>query len=50
MSHRYLNTYPLERPRPQLADPTLLARAVEKSGPDFPAVGAVLYAGTVAAA
>lgn len=49
MTHKHLPpTYPLARPRPvTTAD---LARALERVGGDFPAVGAVLYGGWVSAA
>jgi hypothetical protein len=51
MSHRYIDSYPLERPqRADRVDADLLGRAVERVGVDFPAVGAVLYAAWVGAA
>lgn len=49
MSHAHLPpTYSLVRPRPELLDPEILARALEKVGDGFCGAGAVLLAGLVA--
>jgi hypothetical protein len=48
MSHEFLPTYSLVRPKP-VPDPEALQRAIAHVGSDFPAVGAWLYAGQVSA-
>ena len=50
MSHAHLPpTYALVRPRPELLDAEILARALAKIGPEpFPGAGAVVLAGLVA--
>lgn len=48
MTHRFIESYTLQRPRPDLMDAEILARALERVGADFPGAGAVLLAGLVA--
>lgn len=49
MTHRFIESYTLQRPRPDLMDAEILARALAKIGPEpFPGAGAVVLAGLVA--